>query len=549
MRHGGRSTATTASSGGLDGVRRRDLVGVMVALTALLVAWAAPVGAQAGAADLRIVKVAVPADMSLAGSFTFTFGIENVGTADATDVTVSMTIPTGTHLLQSYVGATPCGSGTSGVVTCQLAGTLPAGATAAAAAELVNVTLPQGSTVEAVVDVSTAGDANPADNQGAVSYSFTGPPPPSPQLDLALTDLAAEPSPFDPSVVRLTATVTDEGPDLADGIIVIYDLPPGVVAGSAGLAIQTCDNVAGQRIACTYYVNPSPDPRTRTYNPVIVLINVGVPRGTDIAVRVSVAPLGARLATPAPVEIDPADNSREVTWSASADPVPTLPGVDTADLSLTYQPGVAVDPVGGGVLQPIAGTLAVMWTLFSAGPASTTVNGTTIRIRLGPGLEPIDARITGGSGPCPFDPDSRELVCTLIEPLVPGRSWPVAVLVRVIPAVTGPAVLEAAATSHLEDPDPTNNVSLVTLNVQRVATGPALPASGADTAALQRSALVLICIGALAWAVSAASGDRRRTKPHERRHRWACPQRSADQVVELESQGGSFPLDLDPHAG
>jgi hypothetical protein len=142
-------------------------------------------------------------------------------------VTLTDLLPEGLSLVQSSQGC----SGTD-QITCRLGG-IPM--SAKAFVELVVATTRTGTMTNTVKVLGDLEDPNPADNSATKSVEVKAPPPPTParaDLAVALTG---------PSEVPLatswndTVTVTNNGPDRAEKVEVVFEIPSGYAVLAASL--------------------------------------------------------------------------------------------------------------------------------------------------------------------------------------------------------------------------------------------------------------------------------------------------------------------------
>jgi uncharacterized repeat protein (TIGR01451 family) len=179
-------------------------------------------------ADLRVVKSA-PATVVASTNLTYTITVTNDGPSDASNVVVTDTLPPGTTFVSSSCGANPCAAGTL----------------AAGASEVITL----------VVNVA-AGTAGPLVNEAAVTSST---PDPAPGNNTSTFETAVTPAPADLSItksagydelpvgstVTYTIVVTNQGPGVANDVVVTDQLPPGTTlvsssAGCSGTTTVTC---------------------------------------------------------------------------------------------------------------------------------------------------------------------------------------------------------------------------------------------------------------------------------------------------------------------
>jgi uncharacterized repeat protein (TIGR01451 family) len=134
------------------------------ALAALLIAVIGPLGgasAAPGETDLSVSKSDSADPVVKGNNFTYTIQVRNLGTNDATDVTVVDALPSQVNFVSATASGGSC-SQAAGTVTCTL-GTVNAGATATVS--IVVKAQKQGTASNAATVTTTQVDTNPANNQ------------------------------------------------------------------------------------------------------------------------------------------------------------------------------------------------------------------------------------------------------------------------------------------------------------------------------------------------------------------------------------------------
>jgi virginiamycin B lyase len=174
------------------------------------------------APDLALTGNA-PGSLTLGNDVTYTLTVTNNGTASATGVTLSDTLPAGATFVSATDGVTPV----NGVLTFSV-GNLNAGASASFT--IVDSPTAAGTLTDQASVSGSQGDPTPADNSVTLTTSVT--PNVTLTPDLALSGDA-------PSSVTLgsnvtdTLTVTNNGTAGATGVILTDTLPAGVTFDSA----------------------------------------------------------------------------------------------------------------------------------------------------------------------------------------------------------------------------------------------------------------------------------------------------------------------------
>ena len=176
------------------------------------------VGVNARDADLAVTKTVSDATPALGANVTFTVTVANGGPDAAQSVSVADALPSGL----TFVSATPsAGSYAAGVWTI---GTLNSGAVV----DLDIVATVTGYTLitnTATVSSSTF-DPTPADTTASASLDV-------PNADLAVTKTVSDATPALNSNVTYLVTVTNNGPDAAQSVVLADALPAGLTLVSA----------------------------------------------------------------------------------------------------------------------------------------------------------------------------------------------------------------------------------------------------------------------------------------------------------------------------
>ncbi|CAM3545434.1 hypothetical protein [Nocardioides zeicaulis] len=285
--------------------------------------------ADLGLAKTRLGEVVAGQDA------TYELAVHNAGDSDARGVGVTDDLPAGL----TYVGSTSvAGSWTcavaAGRVSCDLAGTLAAGATATVEVRVAVASSVTGSVVNAATVHSTTRDPNPANDTDDDDSSTDV------RADLAIAkDHAGRV--LAGGRVTYALRVTNEGPSDSAGPIVATDvLPDGMTLVSATGAGWTCGPAAGVSVSCS---RPGPL-ADGAAAPVITVV-------ADVAADAGPATLVNRATVDGPA--DP-----NVLNDTASDPTVVE---DEADVAITK---TATDPT------PVAGTTTAFELVVSnAGPS------------------------------------------------------------------------------------------------------------------------------------------------------------------------------------
>ena len=192
-----------------------------------------------GVPDLAISKTG-PSGVSPGSSLAYTLTVTNTGTAAASGVHVDDSLPSGLTLVSVAGTGWTCASGTS--VSCNLAGSLPAGGTASLT---VSASLASGYTAGTVVNTATVTptDGTPNDNSSTATTPVTA-------NDLGITKTGPASAARGDELVY-TLTVTNVKGDPATHFSISDQLPAGLAFSSATGTDFTCSQTAGT-IVCDY---------------------------------------------------------------------------------------------------------------------------------------------------------------------------------------------------------------------------------------------------------------------------------------------------------
>jgi len=201
-----------------------------------------PATAQAASADLA-VTIAVPATVPAGSTVTFVATVTNNGPNSAQAVVMTTTVPPGVmYFGTSDTGSTPFTGGSGppfGSTTGTIQGTvttLPAGASASAAVSItfeVPPTTPVGTVISfSGTASSSTPDPNPSNNTGTASTTVTAAV--GGTADVAVTMIAPTIAPPG-SNARYAVTVTNNGPNDAQSVVLTGATPAGVTYAGASL--------------------------------------------------------------------------------------------------------------------------------------------------------------------------------------------------------------------------------------------------------------------------------------------------------------------------
>jgi uncharacterized repeat protein (TIGR01451 family) len=391
---------------------------------------ATTVGASA---DLAVGLSAGPA---VAGqSTTVTATVSNNGPSDAGGVSLGYTLPPGTTFQaigapSDWACSTPAAGGT-GPITCTVP-ILAAGAAATLPLTLgVPANTPAGATLPVAASVSgAAADPFPANNAATLSLTVNT------LADLAVT-LGAGPA-VAGQTTALTATVSNNGPSDAAGVVVTYTLPLSTTFQSIGTpAGWSCATpaVGGTGpITCTVSILAATATATL---PLTIGVPSGVANGT---VLTATAQVGSATA-----DLFPANNAASAATTVGA----------TADLAV----GLSAGPAVAGQSTTVTATVS------NNGPSDAT--GVSLSYTVAPGTTfQAIAAPAGWSCSTPAVGDTGPITCTVS--ILGASAAATLPLTLGVPANTPAGTtlpMAASVSAATADPFPANNTATVSLTV------------------------------------------------------------------------------------
>jgi len=391
-------------------------------------------------ADLAVVKTVGSTGSFVAGEqASFAVAVTNAGPSLATDVVVTDTLPAGVTVASVSLPGATCTTSAAGF-TC----TLPALAATATATALVTVDLDPGvpGTVTNTASAATSvTDPHPGNDTGSVDATVAA------SADLTLAK-AGPATAVAGATASWTLTVSNDGPSVASGPIVVSDTLPAstVFAGGTGTG-WSC--TAGPPVDC---VHPGPLAPGASL-PGLTLSALLLPSAAGTLVN---------TATVASATTD--------TVSSNDAATATLTALGLADLRLTK--------AGPASLVPGAtGTYTV--SVANAGP-SDSPGTVTVLDTLPTGLSAVSG---GGNGwTCTLAGASAS--CALPSGLTAGSSSSFTIDVAVAPDVIDPVTNTATVLGPASDPVPADNTGSSTTpvapasNLRVAKTGPATAVAG-----------------------------------------------------------------------
>jgi uncharacterized repeat protein (TIGR01451 family) len=365
------------------------------------------------AADLSIVKSAIPAIAVAGKDQTYQLVVTNNGPDTARNVRVADALPAGL----TYVSASPECSAVDATVACTVpsidAGetrtfTVTANVSASAIGTLTNT---------ATVGSDTT-DPDPDDNTSTITVPIED------RADLSIVKSATPTTATPGKNQTYELVVKNDGPNTAQNVRVADALPTGLTFVSAS---PEC-SLAGATVACTVPSLASGETRTFTVTTKVAASING--RLTNTATVASDTP-----------DPDPSDNTSTVV----------VPTEGKADLSITKTPSVETVGPNGQVLY----TLVVK----NDGPSDAT--GVTVTDTPPAGLTLQSAK--GGTGTTCAVTDNR--VACQVGRLAADGTAQVLVTAQASAAASGDLTNRATVTGNEEDPDPKDNTDTSTVTV------------------------------------------------------------------------------------
>ena len=390
-------------------------------------------GGASGLAGISITKTADPTTVQSGGTVTFTLNVANSGPSSAQNVIVSDPIDLSSY---SDVSVDPSQGTCDTTVSCSLGTIVDNGS----ATITITATVTAGaSTLTNNASVSsTTPDPDPSDNSASASINVTT------SADLAITK-TGEANPNQGATTSYTLTVTNNGPNTADGVVVNDSLPSQFTATAAGGGGFDCTLPGGPggTVVCTL-ASLAP--------------TGGTPPQITITGTVAAGTAGQSISDAATVTSntgDPDQTNNTATFNQLVGPV--------ADVSISKQ---ALESDGTTpVTTPLAvgATFIYALTVTNHGPSAADAVTVTDPLPAGLTLAATTPGCTPGSG------SAGTITCTL-GTVAAGTTVPINLTVRVGAAASNTAPTNTATVSSTTvDPDPTDNSASATVGVGQVA--------------------------------------------------------------------------------
>jgi len=188
-------------------------------------------------ADLRVTKTVDTSTPNEGELVEYTITVTNDGPSDATSVVLTDTLPSGItyNSFSTTQGSYDDGTGRWSV------GDLPDGNAATLTLYAIVNGGTAGSTITNTTDDLSASQADPnaANNQDSAAFTVQS-------ADLTVNKSVDSPKPNEGDTIRYTITITNNGPDTADNIVLTDTLPGGVTYVTHDTSQGTYSNVTGR---------------------------------------------------------------------------------------------------------------------------------------------------------------------------------------------------------------------------------------------------------------------------------------------------------------
>jgi uncharacterized repeat protein (TIGR01451 family) len=362
-----------------------------------------------GSADLAITLTDSPDPVNAGQPLTITLDVENNGPDTAENAVVQYTLPPGITPDSVTPSVGSCDV-TVSAVTCNL-GTLANGATPDI---VIVMTPPIPATLQHSAVISSGTDDPTPDNNTA-NGSTTVQAVPDSSADLSM-DKSDSP---DPVVVgqplTYTLTVTNNGPDATNSVVVTDTLPASVLFQSANASQGSCNHSAGT-VTCNLGA----------------LLDQAVAVVTIVVIPQEAGPVSNTAAVASDIDDpDPDDNSDQEDSTVN-------PG--SSDLSMTKT--ASANPV------LVGDTFTYTLSVFNDGPDSATMVVVTDDLP--------DSLDFGSALPSQGSCNELNNLVTCQLGTIPNQGS-ANVVITVTPTVAGPLANVAVVDSQLDDPNPDDN--------------------------------------------------------------------------------------------
>ncbi len=380
-------------------------------------------------ANLAAALTDTPDPVTAGGTLTYGATVSNAGPSAAQTVTAGLPLPAGT----TFVSATPSGGGVctnpgvgnNGAVNCSWAGATGPG-TPRTVSVVAAVNIAAAGTLSATLTAGSAtADPLPVNNTAVATTAIA---PPNADVGITLVD---SPDPVTAgTTLGYTATLTNAGPGIAQGVAVSLPLPAGTGFVSAAPGVGGNCTVpavgAGGSVNCTWAGATAS----------------GAARVLTLSVSVPASASGSLSTTATATSTSPDTNGSNNFDIASS----TVTA--SADLALTFTAAPAQVTPG----------LAIAYVASATNNGPSDAQNVQVTVTLGAGVQFFSATASaGGTCTTPTLGSGGAVVCSWSGATAAGviRS----VSVTAYSYVNGQVGATASATSSTSDPTPDNNAA------------------------------------------------------------------------------------------
>ncbi|HEX3152354.1 MAG TPA: hypothetical protein VHR66_30050 [Gemmataceae bacterium] len=366
-------------------------------------------------ADLVVAKVVDTARPNVGDVVTFTVTVTNIGPDDATGVSINDALPAGL----AFVSANPSQGSYAAGAGMWAVGTVPAGGSATLQLT-ARVLVPQPLTN--IADIASAAEFDPNLGNNTASADVR------PQVaDVVVAKVVDNPRPFVGGTVTFTITVTNHGPDAADGVVVTDFMPVNLKLVLADPSVGIYDPATG-----TWTVGTLANGQTETLkltatvtsgaaatNLVAVLATQFDPDKANNAAAAAVVPPQADVRVAKTVSSQVVTVGQNVVYTivvrnAGPDAATNVVLTDGLPAGLTL---VGINQITQGTYDRSTGR----WTVGTLAPGATARLRFTVRVsRVGTITNVATATLNE------FDPilrNNRSGVSIVVRPFDPSKFW------------------------------------------------------------------------------------------------------------------------------
>ncbi|MGE4069696.1 MAG: autotransporter domain-containing protein [Lysobacterales bacterium] len=376
--------------------------------------------------DLAIDKTDSADPVRTGSNFSYLLTVSNLGAGAATGVRVEDVLPAGLTLVAATGPGWTCNG--SSTVSCTLAGSLAAGASASVSIEVTAPAQATNLSNRATVS-SNEPDSNSANNADTESTSITAEPPPPPPLraDLGISATAVPGSVLTGQNVSFEVAINNIGPDPATAVIFDGTLSAALEALGASGNGWTC-TVTARQIVCTR-------------------ASIGVNATENLTISARVLP--------------GATGSADMALRAVSSVTDPVPANNQGQVAVSYQAGGAdVSIVKTDSVDPVAAGAQYSYTLTVSNAGPEAASGVVVSDTLPAALSFVSA--SGAGFACTNT--AGTVRCTLANPLAAGASAAATIAVRA-PTSGSSISNEGVVSASTNDPNQANNRSTQTTQI------------------------------------------------------------------------------------